>query len=203
MNKLSIIIPVWNQEELVIKALDNIPRRDDIEVLVRDDGSSDNTLDNLIRYSREHRELKLRVFYNNSNMGVAYTKNRLLESATGEYVHIHDSDDYVLTDEYNRAISELDGSDVVLFDLKINDGRILNLTLDSCNLYCAQIARFIRREFIDGIQFPEHIRAADDWYFHNDMMERNPTQKFTGIVAYHYNYPRVGSLSDLKVKGLI
>ena len=38
--KLSILIPVWNQEELVIKALDSIPRRDDIEVLAYDDGST-------------------------------------------------------------------------------------------------------------------------------------------------------------------
>ena len=32
--KLSVCIPVWNQEELVLRALDHIPRRDDVEVLV-------------------------------------------------------------------------------------------------------------------------------------------------------------------------
>ena len=37
MIKLSVCIPVWNQQELVLRALDHIPRRDDIEVLVRDD----------------------------------------------------------------------------------------------------------------------------------------------------------------------
>ena len=43
--KLSILTPVWNQEELVIKGLDSIPRRDDIEVIVRDDGSHPNYYD--------------------------------------------------------------------------------------------------------------------------------------------------------------
>ena len=33
MIKLSVLIPVWNQEELVINAIEHLPRRDDIEVL--------------------------------------------------------------------------------------------------------------------------------------------------------------------------
>ena len=48
MRKISIIIPVYNQEELVIRALDSIPKqRDDIEVMVIDDGSTDDRLKNL------------------------------------------------------------------------------------------------------------------------------------------------------------
>ena len=48
MKKVSIIIPVYNQEELVIMALDSIPKqREDIEVIVIDDGSTDDTLKNL------------------------------------------------------------------------------------------------------------------------------------------------------------
>lgn len=203
MKKLSIITPVWNQQDLVIRELDSIPRRDDIEILVRDDGSTDNTLERLLKYKDQHPELDLTIYSNGENRGVAYTKNRLLECATGEYIHIMDSDDYVLTDAYEKAMAHLVGEDVVLFDLQINDGSILRLTPDSCGLYCAQIARFIRREFVNGLQFPEEIRAADDWYFANDIMARKPMQTFTGIVAYHYNYPRAGSLSDLKIKGII
>ena len=40
---VSIIMPVWNQEELVIRALDSIPDRDDLEVLCINDGSTDKT----------------------------------------------------------------------------------------------------------------------------------------------------------------
>ena len=203
MKKVSILTPVWNQEELVIKALDSIPRRDDIEVLVRDDGSTDRTLDNLIAYRIKHRDLNLRVFYNGTNRGVAYTKNRLLEDARGEYIHILDSDDYLYTDEYNRAIDSINGSDICIMDFITNDGFPHRMNTENHNLYCAQILRLIRREFADGIQFPEDIRAADDWYFHNDMMARNPSEQYTGILAYHYNFPREGSLSDLKMKGLI
>ena len=67
--KVSILVPCFNQEVLAIKALDSIPRRDDIEVIARDDGSSDNTLPNLLRYKEEHPELNLRVEYNGKNLG--------------------------------------------------------------------------------------------------------------------------------------
>ena len=67
MIKLSVLIPVWNQEELVINALEHLPRRDDIEVLVIDDGSTDNTLANLRKYKEDHPELNLTVVANKGN----------------------------------------------------------------------------------------------------------------------------------------
>ena len=77
--KLSVITPVYNQEELVIRALDALPRRDDIEVLVCDDGSTDDTLANLLAYRYDHPELNLKVYSNGRNRGVAFTKNKLLD----------------------------------------------------------------------------------------------------------------------------
>ena len=207
MIKLSILIPVWNQEELVIKALDHLPRRDDIEVLVRDDGSTDNTLANLKKYKEEHPELNMSVVANKGNKGVAWTKNRLLKAAKGEFFHIHDSDDYVITPIYDRMITEwlynCKDADIILMDLEVNGGTRFVINEYTYQGYCAQIARFIRRDFAKGLTFPEEIRAADDWYYAQDLLARNPKQVFTNVMAYHYNYPRAGSLSDLKVRGLI
>lgn len=204
--KLSILIPVWNQEELVIKALDHLPRRDDIEIIVRDDGSTDNTLTNLKQYKEEHPELNLTITANKENKGVAYTKNRLLKVAKGEFIHIHDSDDYVITEDYNRVIGEwlynCSMADIIIMDLQTNEGRLV-INSDNYRVWCAQISRFIRREFAEGITFPEEIRAGDDWYYAEDLVKRNPNQIFTGVMAYHYNFPREGSLTNLKSKGLI
>ena len=201
--KLSILIPVYNQEELVIKALDNLPRRNDIEVIARDDGSTDDTLANLLAYKAEHPALNLQVCSNGRNRGVAYTKNRLLEAATGEYFHIHDSDDYVNTNLYSEMVDRLDGADIYCMNLIVNDGSILDVTEDTKGLYCAQIARFIRKDFAEGIEFPEDVRAGDDWFFANALLERNPVTVFTGIPAYYYNFPREGSLCDLRIKGIL
>ena len=201
--KLSILIPVYNQEVLVIKALDNIPLRDDIEVLVRDDGSTDGTLAELLAYRVEHPGFPLKIFSNGVNRGVAWTKNRLLEDACGEYVHLHDSDDYADTDAYAGLIDRLDGADVYVMNLIVNSGDIYDITEENGHVFCAQIARFIRREFIDGLTFPEEIRAGDDGYFAVGIVKRNPVTVYTRVPAYHYNYPREGSLTDLRIKGIL
>lgn len=206
MIKLSVLIPVWNQEELVIKALDHLPRRDDMEIIVRDDGSTDNTLANLKQYKENHPELNLTITANKGNKGVAYTKNRLLKAAKGEFIHLHDSDDYVITEDYNRMVGEwlynCNTADIIIMDLQTNEGRLV-INRDNYRVWCAQISRFIRREFAQGITFPEEIRAGDDWYYAEDLVKRNPNQIFTGVMAYHYNFPREGSLTNLKSKGLI
>ena len=200
--KLSVLIPVWNQEELVIKALDHLPRRDDMEVIVRDDGSTDHTLANLIEYKEKHPELNLQVFANDRNRGVAYTKNQMLKVAKGEYIHIHDSDDYVYTKDYNEIVDTLDGKDdIVYMDLEINNGQYFTLGELTKAAYCAQTARFLRREFVKGLEFPESVTDGGDDRFYNDYcLSRDPVNRFTHIPAYHYNYPREGSLFDLMVK---
>ena len=112
--KLSVLIPVWNQEELVIRALDSIPRRDDIEVLVRDDSSDDGTLAAVRQYKKNNSDLNLKVFSNRSNKGFGYTVNKLVASATGEYIYIMDSDDFLYTEKFNYVVDHLTGEyDVV------------------------------------------------------------------------------------------
>ena len=196
MVKLSILTPVWNQEKLVIRTLDSIPRREDIEVIVRDDGSTDDTLKNLKEYAKTT-DLNLKIHKNSKNLGVAATCNRLLKSATGEYFHFLMSDDYVYTAEYSKLIDilyEYPEADVICMDLQQNDGSILSLDSKTEDYYCAQACRFIRRSFVEGITYPEDIRVGEDAYFHKDMRNKIPKTVYSHILAYHYNYPREGSL---------
>ena len=204
MIKLSVLIPVWNQEELVLNALDHIPRRDDIEVMVWNDGSTDNTLLNLLNYQEEHPELNLTVFSKDENMGMYYASNRLMEKASGEYVHMHNSDDYVDTEKYSALIDRLDGHiDVLGFDIRVNDGCIWRLNEQTKHIHCAQVIRFIRRAFVDGLKWNEHMKAASDYYYNEEMLKRDPVSVWSGEVVYMYNFPREGSLVDLRARGII
>ena len=205
MIKLSILTPVWNQEELVIKGLDSIPRRDDIEVLVRDDGSTDNTLANLKQYKKDHPELNMKVFSNGKNLGVAATANKLLASAKGEFFHFLMSDDMVLTEAYNSLIDRLYDfdADILAMNLLVNNGDTWVLDRKKDEAWCAQACRFIRRSIVEGIKYPEKVKAGEDWFFHREMMARNPRVEYSNVTAYRYNFPRDGSLMNLRARGLI
>lgn len=203
MIKLSILIPVWNQEQLLIRALEHIPRRDDIEVLVRDDGSTDNTLSAVIEYKETHEDFPLSVYSNGKNLGLYATMNLLLADSKGEYFHQHNSDDYVDTQVYSELIDMLDGMDVLTMDLRINDGSVWAVNQSTNRIHCAQAIRFIRKEFVDGLKFNEQMKAASDWYYNEDMLKRNPKIVYSGKVAYMYNFPREGSLVNLRARGII
>lgn len=202
MKKLTIFIPVYNQEELVIRALDSIPKRDDIEILIIDDCSSDNTLENCKKWQKEHQDLDVRIIHNKENIGLGATKNVAYDNALGEYIGELDSDDYLYTTEYNKIIDMLDGSDIVYMNLVKNDGSIFVLTKESQRGLCSGCARFIRKEFLGDTRC-KPIRAAEDWYLNEELQIKPHTDKFTGINAYHYNFPREGSLYDQLVKGEI
>ena len=201
--RLSVLIPCWNQEELAIRALDSIPRRHDIEVIAWDDGSTDRTLENLLKYRDGHPELNLHVYSNPENRGCAYTCNRLLEKSSGEYFHFLGNDDYVLTEPFEALMARLGEADIICFDLRINNGDVWVVDENTRDVFVAQTVRFIRKSVTEGLKFPEEITGASDWYFNRDLMKRNPTMIYTNVVAYHYNHPRVGSLCWLRHMGMI
>lgn len=200
MKKLSIIVPVYNQEELIIRALNSIPKRDDIEIIVVDDCSTDMTFKNCVQWKREHQDLDISIVKLPENKGLGNAKNVGYDSSHGEYVNQLDSDDYLITSEYERVIDELDGTDMVYCDIEINSGDIFHINEETQSQYCSGCARFIKREFLGDTRCPT-IRATEDWYLNDSLQKKPHTDKFTGIVAYHYNFPRDGSLYDQYIKG--
>ena len=199
MIKVSVIVPVYNQQFLVVKAIDSIPKRNDIEIIVIDDCSTDNTFEVVTDYIRSKKINNVRLFHNDRNKGVGYTVNRGYDNANGEYIVLLGSDDYFYTEEFNDILSELDGTDLVYFNLKLNNGNIWQLNNETKHGYCGS-TKFMRREFVGDTRCPE-LRAREDWDFYKELLKKNPTEKFTGKIVKHYNFPREGSLTWIACDG--
>lgn len=195
--KLSIIIPVYNQEKLIIKALDSIPMREDVEIIVIDDGSVDDTFNNVEKYKEENVSKNITLLSNEENKGVSYTINKGLDNVKGEYIVFLGSDDYFYIEELEKVINELDGTDLVYFNLRTNDGTIFDVNQNTKMGYCGSV-KFMRKELIGAIRNKEDLRHSEDYFFYQELLSKNPTEKFTGIIAKHYNYPREGSLSSIQ-----
>lgn len=93
MNELvSVIIPVYNREKTVLRAIDSVLSQTykNVEIIVIDDGSTDNTENVINKIESE----KIRYLKNEVNKGVAYSRNNGLKNAQGEYIAFLDSDDY-------------------------------------------------------------------------------------------------------------
>lgn len=209
MIKLSVLMGVHDQEELVIKALSHIPVRDDVEVIVIDNASTDGSLAAVKKYQEGHPELNMTVLANKRGVNPCVNGNRLIEMSHGEYFHLHCDDDYILTPEYERVINEYlyskEDYDVVTFDLRQNDGFCLPVNADTHTWRSSFIARFVKKSFVQkyGLKMHPEKYGEEDQYFNHEILEHDPKIAFSGIPALHYNYPREGSISWLFAKGLL
>ncbi|WP_407306699.1 glycosyltransferase family 2 protein [Klebsiella quasipneumoniae] len=119
--KVSVIVPVYNTERYVERAIISLMEQtlDDVQFIIIDDGSKDNSL-NIIkqviaRYPARQGQVTL---ISRENRGVAATRAQGMELATGDYVIHLDSDDWAelnwLEALYTKAIE--DNADVVICD---------------------------------------------------------------------------------------
>lgn len=92
--RFSVIIPAYNVETLVARALDSIRAQTctDYEVIVVDDGSSDATGEVLAAYAARHAGWPLRIA-TQANGGIGAARNAALRCAAGEFVAFLDADD--------------------------------------------------------------------------------------------------------------
>ncbi|MBE7089249.1 MAG: glycosyltransferase [Clostridiales bacterium] len=106
MAKVSIVVPVYNVEKYLKECLDSIVKQKlkDIEIICVDDGSKDGSMDILRAYEKKDKRVKV---ITKPNAGYGNTMNLGMAAATGEYIGIVESDDWVektmFYDLYNTA----------------------------------------------------------------------------------------------------
>lgn len=115
MINVSVVIPTYNREKTLKKCIDSLINQTlkNIEIIIIDDGSNDNTSDLILNYTDERIK-----YFKRKNHGIGSSRNFGIEKSSGEYLCFVDSDDYVSKDYlekmYNKAIT--DELDLVVCD---------------------------------------------------------------------------------------
>jgi Predicted glycosyltransferases len=104
MNKVSVIIPTYNRAELICEAINSVLTQtyNDFELIVVDDGSTDNTSDLLAGYANRIKYIK------QDNAGVSAARNAGISLSKGEYIAFLDSDDMWLTEKLEKSMKFLE-----------------------------------------------------------------------------------------------
>ena len=110
MTRVYIIMGTFNGEKRVVNSIESILSQSytDFEFIICDDSSKDKTHEILIELSKK--DTRLKILKNSSNMKLAYTLNRCLEVAEGEYVARMDDDDYSLPNRIMNQVYFLDSN---------------------------------------------------------------------------------------------
>lgn len=107
--RVTVIIPAYNSADVLPEALRSVQAQtsDDWEVVVCDDGSTDNTAEVAERFGE-----RFRVIRNERNLGPAGARNRALGAASGELIALLDADDYWLPEYLEEQVSFYEASEM-------------------------------------------------------------------------------------------
>jgi glycosyltransferase involved in cell wall biosynthesis len=113
---LSVLIPTYNRVELTREAVASVGNNPDVEIIVVDDGSDAKTFTAITKWAKDFPTMRL--YYNETNLGLTKNWNKCLEYATGEWISLIGSDDTYTEGAIDRAvkfIKTLPGPSLIVF----------------------------------------------------------------------------------------
>ncbi|MCK5677865.1 MAG: glycosyltransferase family 2 protein [Flavobacteriaceae bacterium] len=103
--KVSLIIPIYNVEKYLEKCLYSAINQTlkEIEIIIVNDGSTDNSLAICQKYSKKDNRIKL---FDQSNKGQGFARNLAIKNATGEFIFCLDADDWIELDTLEKVYTK-------------------------------------------------------------------------------------------------
>ena len=207
MPKVSVIIPSYNCSAFVAEAVDSVLIQNqtmpDYEIIVIDDGSSDNTREVLEPYfSRSHFR-----YIRQQNRGLPGARNSGVRASDSEYLAFLDADDALAPNALELMTAELDASgagwcliDILKVGSQLHEVRRTvipdgDLHLEILRDDFVRRGMFFRRKtFVAVGMYDERMRYREDWDINIRMFERREPFAYIGQPLYVYTW-REGSIT--------
>lgn len=207
--RLSIIVPVYNVEKYLSECIQSIilAYREGIEIILIDDGSTDNSGEICDKYSEEYQYITVK---HRNNGGLSAARNTGIKLAKGKYIWFVDSDDYIENDSIEIILKKIiedkdiiicnyrkilpDGNSIFYQGFKENDDLSIKpykYVEHLGNVSYAAVRFITKRELIidKDIFFKEGIYHEDEEWTPRVLSE---AKSFTIIMPPVYNY-RIGN----------
>ena len=170
---ISVIVPVYNVEKYLERCIDSILRQtySDLEILLIDDGSSDNSGKICDKYVKKDNRIKV---IHKKNGGISDVRNVGIENAKGDYIGFVDSDDYIADDMFETLykLSNENNADISIVSFyemyngkligvrddktltKMNKQEALKELLIDTNIQSYMWNKLFKKELFDNLRFP-------------------------------------------------
>lgn len=171
---ISVIIPTYNREEFLKRAIDSVLNQTfkDFEVILVDDGSTDGTYNLIQQYEKI-------TYLKQENLGVSAARNLGLEKASGEFIAFLDSDDEWQSDKLQKQVDFLQNNPSLKWvysdETWIRSGKKVNkknkhqkrggdlflASLDLCLIGASTVV--IHKSFFNKYAFREDFKVCEDY----------------------------------------
>lgn len=201
--KVSIIVPVYNMEKRLKRCLDSIVGQtySNIEIILINDGSKDNSLKILKSYEKKDNRIKL---IDQPNQGISVSRNNGLKISSGDYICFADSDDYIEKNMIEKLVEciEEEKADIAVCNYYIFDdsGKKVKKDIGADNLFGSTLNnnpqlitdidyapwnKIYKKELFDNIYFPPNTKYED---FETILKVFSKAKKIVKLDEYLYDY---------------
>lgn len=130
-NKISVIVPMFNSQRYIKRCITSLMNQtyENIEIIVVDDGSLDNSKDIVNKLLKDDNRIRL---FTKENGGVASARNLGLQVVTGDIISFVDSDDFVDSEMYSVMVNKLNMYDADIVECgykKIHKDKVLTFEM--------------------------------------------------------------------------
>ena len=201
----SVIIAVYNTgrylDDSIGSLLNQTVGLDKIQIILVDDGSTDNSEEICLKYQKEYSN---NIIYKKiEHGGVSRARNVGLDYARGEFINFLDADDkwdsqaleYVLSFFENNTNVDIVAGRLLFFeaintyhplDYKFYETRVVNLTKEYNCIHLSGPSSFFRKLIIKGKKFMEDVFSGEDTIFINNILLLNPIIGYIREAIYYY-----------------
>lgn len=207
--RFTIAIPSYNSEQYIKELLDSLVKqtfdKDDFEVIIVDDCSSDNTV-NIAESYKSKLNMNIHVLDKNSG-GPGKPRNKAINIARGEFIFFVDSDDYINKDTLKNVDDFINEkyAEVILVKMQGVNGRGVPKSMfsETCKsvridnsriLYTLSPTKFFNTDLLkkNNIYFPEELKSAEDQLFTMKAYIYAENISILADQAYYYATKREG-----------
>ena len=218
MEKVSVIVPVYNGEKSIERCAGSILNQDypELELILVDDGSRDRSWEIIQAIAAADHRVKA---IHQENGGVSSARNRALAEASGTYVQFADVDDWLPMDATKMLVREMEAqsAELVVGDFyRVVDGNVSEkgsiemggaltlqqyanaMMLSPADLYYGVLwNKLYRRDIIEqySIRMDENISYSEDMIFNLEYLLHVKSVAILKAPVYYYQYTK-GSLVD-------
>lgn len=205
-NLISIIVPVYKVEKYLRRCVDSILAQtyQNIEVLLIDDGSPDNSGEICDEYAEK--DSRVRAFHK-PNGGVSSARNLGLKEANGEYIGFVDADDYIDKTMYEVLLGNLikENADISICSYNQEDSngvfhkhwphddyltiigdRQIEYLISNQYYTCSCWDRLFKKELLKDFWFDESKKVYEDLLFLYEVAKKSSKTVFTSSPLYNY-----------------
>ena len=212
MNKISVIVPVYNAEKYIDKCIDSIIQQtyDNWELLLVDDGSTDKSGSICDKWAES--DSRIRVFHV-PNGGVSEARNIGLQKVSGEVLTFVDADDWLNTDTLKEVSVFFNDFDFVRVSMNYvySESEQQAFLLKETESWQALMSQILSRETILGvcsafyktcvvkqnnITFNKDLRNGEDWLFTCQYLKNTNRVKVINKAFYQYNKQNESSCTN-------